>query len=335
MFDSSTSALERRSSSMLEQQLASSAMKLKTPKRVDEQSAASRYMMSTFVIIAMCLFIGVSVVSIRDGKKLTTSVSKAHTSDKEESGMTSTSLRTPDVLDFDSAYQVAFEEVVADSKRSCGRGTDNSNSDCYTRKRVDFSEFPYKSNGGLSDADRELIADLYYHAESVFEFGIGESTAIAAMTELPRYAGVESSAEWITATRTNVPDRFRFNFADIGPTREWGNPVSNKVLAKMALDYQIAPLRIERDPFDIYFVDGRWRVACVMASFLHAIQSGGDMNKIRVVVHDYDVRGGPEGSYGIVESIAMIEKRTEKAIVLAIRRNVTKADLFNIWNVST
>jgi hypothetical protein len=133
--------------------------------------------------------------------------------------------------------------------------------------------------------------------------------------------------------RSHAPDRFRFYFADVGSTKEWGNPVSNETLAKMALNYQIAPLRVERDPFDIYFVDGRWRVACVMASFLHAIQSGGDMNTIRVVLHDYAGRGGPTGSYGFVESIATIEQRSEKAIVLAKKDGVSKADIFNAWEV--
>jgi len=234
------------------------------------------------------------------------------------------------MFDFESAFEVAYDEVIVDAKRSCKDGDANT-TDCYTRKRVGFDSFPFKSRGGLADSDRELIADLYYHAESVFEYGIGESTAIAATTNLPRYAGVDSSAEWVSTARSHAPDRFRFSFADVGPTRDWGNPVNNETLAKMALNYQLAPLKVERDPFDVYLVDGRWRVACVMASFLHAIQTGGDMSKIRVVLHDYAGRGGPEGSYGIVESIATIEKRSEKAVVLAKRRDVTNVDIFNAW----
>ena len=320
---SSSSVMELYISSREHQQAASHSM-LRMQNQINGQSRV-RGRMGAFAIVAMCFMFG-AVFSYE--QKLTASVGKAISRDKEQS--MSTILRAPDLLDFDSAYQVAFDEVIADSKRSCGRGTNDSNSDCYTRKRA----FPYKSKSGMKDSDRELIADLYFHAESVFEFGIGESTAIAAMTNLPRYAGVESNAKWIARTRSHVPDRFRFYFADVGPTGEKGDPKSSKKLAKMALDYQIAPLRIERDPFDIYFVDGRWRVACVMASFLHAIHSGGDMNKSRVVLHDYAGRGRPEDSNGIVESIATIEIRSEKTIVLAMRRDVTKADIFNIWNVS-
>lgn len=275
--------------------------------------------MSACVIVTICLVFGLLVVRVSDSTSI----------DDDESSLLLRSSRA-NMLGFDSAFQVAYDEVIYDSETSC---RSKSDSHCYHRQRVDFSDFPFKSRGGLTDSDRQLIADLYYGAESVFEFGIGESTEIAAMTNLPRYAGVDSSAEWISTAQLQAPDRFRFSFADVGPTREWGNPTSNNTLAKMALNYQLAPLRIERDAFDVYFVDGRWRVACVMVSFLHAIQSGGDVNEIRVILHDYAGRGGPKGSYGIVESIATIEKRSEKAVVLALKGDVTTVDLFNLWKV--
>lgn len=270
-------------------------------------------------LLALCLALG---TAYQNGQVLAAyivhSTTKGHT------------YQDHDMFDFDGAYQLAYNDVIEDAKTSCKRGTHANDATCFERRRVNIASFKQKSKGGLTDNDRELIADLYYGVDSVFEFGIGESTVLAATTNLPRYAGVDSSAEWISMARSNAPHRFRFYFADIGPTKEWGNPVVNGTLAKMALDYQIAPLHSERDPFDVYFVDGRWRVACVMASFLHAMQSGGDMNKIRVVLHDYDMR---EVSYGIVESIATIEQRSEKAIVLALKDGVTRADIFNLWKV--
>ena len=299
-------------------------------KRVDESSLMSRRI-SVIVILAIFLSLGTVV---DNGKKVT-----MHTAPTDQKPRTL--LRTPhlDMFDFDSAFDFAYSEVINESKKSCYRGfrgilndVDTAD-DCFPRTRVNFSDFPYKSRGGLTDSDRDLIADLYYKADSVFEYGIGESTIIAAKTNLPRYAGVDSSAEWVSMARSYAPDRFRFSFADIGPTREWGNPVSNKTLSKMAFNYQVAPLRVERDPFDIYFVDGRWRVACVMVSFLHAIHVGGDMSKIRVILHDYAGRGGPTGAYRFVESIAMIEQRSDKAIILAKKDGVSKADIFNAWKV--
>jgi len=297
-----------------------------SPNNNKNKSRSSRAM-SAVASVAMCFAF---TLAARRGQSLS-SIHIINDTAKEPRTM----LRTPHVMDtnFESAFQVAYDEIMLESKKSCRPRADIPNDiiDCYTRKRVDLNTFPFKTRGGLSNTDRQLLSETYFNADSVFEFGIGESTAIAAETNLPRYAGVDSSAEWITVARSHAPDRFRFSFADVGPTREWGQPVSNKTLAKMALDYQIAPLFVERDPFDVYFVDGRWRVACVMTSFLHAIHTGGDLNRIRVVLHDYDGRGGPEGSYGAVESIARIEKRSEKAVVLAKRRDVTAADIFNTW----
>jgi protein O-GlcNAc transferase len=96
----------------------------------------------------------------------------------------------------------------------------------------------------------------------------------------------------------------------------------------MILDYQIAPLFLEKKPFDVYMVDGRWRVACVMACFLHAMHCGGDMRKIRVILHDYIAE---RPNYVIVEKVAKIEQRTGKGILLSKRPDVTEADLYDMW----
>lgn len=76
-------------------------------------------------------------------------------------------------------------------------------------------------NGGLFPSDKLLLSELYYNASSVFEYGLGESTYIAAHTGVPRYAGVDSAAEWVSMARETVlikfkKDNFRFTLADVG-----------------------------------------------------------------------------------------------------------------------
>jgi len=91
------------------------------------------------------------------------------------------------------------------------------------RRKFDLASWQQKTSGGLKDDDRQLLGELYYHADSVFEFGLGESTYIAAATGVPRYAGVDSDPEWVAIARKNARmDHFRFYFADIGNTKEWG-----------------------------------------------------------------------------------------------------------------
>jgi len=183
-----------------------------------------------------------------------------------------------------------------------------------------------RGDGGLFDSDRLLLGELYYNATSAFEFGLGESTKIAARVGLPRYAGVDSDAVWVSMARDASMDHFRFTFADIGSTVKWGNP-KNANLQKIHFNYQFAPLIVEQDPFDVYLVDGRYRVACACASFLHAMSHGGDMSNVRVVIHDSDREQYQESFL----KVADIEQQSKKLNVYKLRDGVTEEDVFNLW----
>ncbi len=89
------------------------------------------------------------------------------------------------------------------------------------REQQEFSSetWKYAANGGLKDQDRKLLFDMYKSVHSVFEFGLGESTKIAAAAGVPRYFGVDSDALYVDKARKDVPDNYRFYFADVGPTK--------------------------------------------------------------------------------------------------------------------
>jgi len=71
------------------------------------------------------------------------------------------------------------------------------------------------AGGGLTDSDRELLASIYFNSSSVFEFGLGESTHIAAYVGVPRYSGVDNDPVWVVKARDGAEmDHFRFSFAD-------------------------------------------------------------------------------------------------------------------------
>jgi hypothetical protein len=63
--------------------------------------------------------------------------------------------------------------------------------------------------------------------------------------------------------RESVTSTYRFYLADIGPATSFGFPTS-PALSKQVLNYQLLPLIIEPYAFDVYLVDGRWRLACVL-----------------------------------------------------------------------
>jgi hypothetical protein len=190
---------------------------------------------------------------------------------------------------FDLAVQLAYNLIDPSTKSSM---TQPPPKQTLPKKEPRTPPFPFDVNdwdtrteGGLQDLDRILLAELYGTAHSVFEYGLGESTYIANAMGVPRYAGIDSDAVWVTMARQNVSEHFRFYFADIGITKIWGHP-ANPTLAKNILHYQLMPLIVEDQPFDIYMSDGRWRIPCMMASFLHASARGADPADTIVLLHD-------------------------------------------------
>ena len=196
-----------------------------------------------------------------------------------------------------------------------------------SRKPYNLGAVERSTTGGLMDSDRELLAGLYYNATSVFEFGLGESTHIAGYVGVPRFAGVDSDAVWVGKARDGAKrDHFSFSFADIGKTLKWGFP-ANKTLQKIPFTYQSGPLNNEMEAFDFYLVDGRYRVACACASFLHAISRGGDMSRIMVAVHDWDRDWG----YWELKDISDVIMSSQKLGVLKLKSNTSEHDILNMW----
>ena len=71
----------------------------------------------------------------------------------------------------------------------------------------------------------------------------------------------------------------------------------------------MAPLDLEDEPFDVYIVDGRYRVACACISFLHALKTGGNMESVRVGIHDNHEE---ERRYGILRDVADVVVENHK-----------------------
>lgn len=62
----------------------------------------------------------------------------------------------------------------------------------------------YQTSGGLDDNDRKMLAKYYGSANSVFEWGLGESSYMAGYFNISRYAGIDSDAEWVSNARDKV-----------------------------------------------------------------------------------------------------------------------------------
>ncbi len=114
-------------------------------------------------------------------------------------------------------------------------------------------------------------------ANFYLEFGSGASTILAARAGVQTIS-VESDLKFAEAMRTVLGSLAPVEIivCDIGLTEEWGYPVFTRSTAKR-LEYWI---KYTKDPFskiakatsfpDMVLIDGRFRVACALATALNA-----------------------------------------------------------------
>lgn len=137
---------------------------------------------------------------------------------------------------------------------------------------------------------RSTIARARYY----LEFGSGASTLLAARSGT-RTICIESDRRFARAVSKSVAfsDRVTVCHVDIGLTEEWGNPVFAKPTRKRLTRWSrytgaAFDLIAADDGFpDMVLVDGRFRVACVLATAYHALQAGATTT---VYLDDYSLR---------------------------------------------
>ena len=121
---------------------------------------------------------------------------------------------------------------------------------------------------------------------SYFEFGMGGSTGLASRTtNLRLVTAVDSDDAFVAAMRdAKLGEHVRLLWANIGPVRDWGNPVEKHAKECTALyrNYAASYASVRAStPTDIVFVDGRFRVSCVAE-----VLATGDRPRV-FIVHDY------------------------------------------------
>jgi hypothetical protein len=212
-----------------------------------------------------------------------------------------------------------------------------------TRHNFQLSTWTTRTDGGLIDRDRLKLAEIYGTADSVFEYGLGESTYIASEVGVQRYAGIDSDAAWVIQVRDKSPEHYRFYFADIGVTVAWGYPKDNIILPKSIFQYQLMPLLAELQAFDVYMVDGRWRVPCMIVSFLHASARGADPQSTTVLLHDCFIKEQWKGvgtfteqplrpSYRSADHLLdLVDHSQNRLCVYKRKLNTTDAHLLEYW----
>lgn len=123
------------------------------------------------------------------------------------------------------------------------------------------------SGGGMSQNEQEFLFKSYQQSKTVFEWGMGSSSALAKHAKLKKLVSVDSAKSWVEKTKEIVNnENYNFIYVDIGEVGAWGTPIEPKSIKW--LDYS-NKVNEELTSFDVYLVDGRFRIACACKALIH------------------------------------------------------------------
>jgi hypothetical protein len=130
----------------------------------------------------------------------------------------------------------------------------------------------------MDDEGLAMFEACLSDAKCLLEFGSGGSSMTAARMKVSTIISVESDADFLAATEaavraTAIQTNFIGHYADIGPTRDWGNPADRSKVHLWPRYCSSVWVRIASEslpPPDLVLIDGRFRVACLLVTLLMA-----------------------------------------------------------------
>lgn len=163
----------------------------------------------------------------------------------------------------------------------------------------------------------DLLTAAMRASRKYFEFGMGGSTVLAGSLVAETIYAVDSDRAWIAkveAELANCNKTVKLFHADIGPTGKWGFPGS--VRPDLFPNYHERLAEHVAQDFDLYFIDGRFRVACcaLVAKYMRP--------DAVVAIHDYRHRK----HYHAVETLMRPVAEAGEMTLFVRRRDVTVRD---------
>jgi hypothetical protein len=151
----------------------------------------------------------------------------------------------------------------------------------------------------MSEAEIHLFTSFLGCSSRYLEFGSGGSTCLAAGLVRTSVVSVDSSGSWLERVAKYCSDKKlpiapALNYVDIGPTGDWGYPTDASTRdnwPKYHTHIWTNPIAVKTD---LYFIDGRFRVACFMQAVLHAEPDA------VIIFHDFQSRE----QYHVVHEVA-------------------------------
>lgn len=165
-----------------------------------------------------------------------------------------------------------------------------------------------------------------------FEFGCGGSTMVAATygpSDL-NITSVDSSLEWITTVRRNekceakkASNLMRIDLVDIGPVEAWGFPTQKMHESKGAWYLYSQAISMAEGKYDVVLVDGRFRVACVINTFISNPEA-------KVMIHDF-FETTHHLHYKILLAVSEVVERVDTLVQLRKKPGITQVELMKMY----
>jgi hypothetical protein len=183
----------------------------------------------------------------------------------------------------------------------------------------------------LFEGERDLIVGEMSRATSYLEFGTGGSTLLAAECGIRRIVSVDSDQDWVRKIDERIKSRSKVDVelihCDIGKTGEWGYPINREKVANWP-QYFVQPWHrflSRNEAPDLIYVDGRFRVACVLYSLLNLqFQDRAPSGKsARIMIHDFLDRP----HYGKITKYASVVASMNTLVVVEQKSDISQSQL--------
>jgi hypothetical protein len=167
---------------------------------------------------------------------------------------------------------------------------------------------------------------------SYFEFGCGGSTIVAAAfgPSHMNITSVDSSEEWITSVKQDsnckakiATDQMKIDHIDIGPVGAWGHPTQAVQESKGAWYLYSQAISMAGGKYDMVLVDGRFRVACVLNTFLSNPSA-------QVLIHDF-LQPEHHVHYKALLAVADVVQRVGTLVKLKKKSGITQMELMKMY----
>lgn len=177
----------------------------------------------------------------------------------------------------------------------------------------------------MSEAELQLFKYFTSCSSSYLEFGSGGSTCLAANSVRTSVLSVDSSKIWQDDVARYCSDNVvrvppRLCYVDIGPTGEWGYPTDESTIDRWPNYHSQIWSETSASGADLFLVDGRFRVACVMQILLNCEADA------LIMMHDFASR--PQ--YHVVKDVAREIARSGN---LAVFQSKNSRNRFRIMEI--